>query len=106
MKLSFNYHQLSLFPMQAQEIMKDYQPGLLSNGGKFVLLFNLLQEALAMEDKVLVFRYGILVSFMAKLSLWYQQGSLRSLLRTSFSLCVIKCKLCSYLLIMLLFRLL
>ena len=37
--------------------MKDYQPGLLSHGGKFVLLFNLIQECLAMEDKVLVFRY-------------------------------------------------
>ena len=75
--------------------MKDYQPGLLSNGGKFVLLFNLLQEALAMEDKVLVFRYGKLFSLMANLSLWYQLGSLRSLLRTSFSVCEIKGKLCS-----------
>ena len=37
--------------------MKDYQPGLLENGGKFVLLFNLIQESLAMEDKILVFRY-------------------------------------------------
>ena len=36
--------------------MKDYQPGLLSNGAKFVMLFNLIQESLAMEDKILVFR--------------------------------------------------
>ena len=36
--------------------MKDYQPGLLEHGGKFVILFNLIQESLAMEDKILVFR--------------------------------------------------
>ena len=38
--------------------MKDYIPGLLETGGKMQMLFSLLEESLAVGDKMLVFRYA------------------------------------------------
>lgn len=38
------------------DLLKDYTAGLLESGGKMVLLFKILEEALAIEDKILVFR--------------------------------------------------
>jgi len=45
--------------MQANELLKDYVPGMLENGGKMVMLFNLISESLQVGDKILVFRYDI-----------------------------------------------
>ncbi|WAR25686.1 ARIP4-like protein [Mya arenaria] len=44
----------------ANEIFKDYVPGMLENGGKMIILFNLISESLQMGDKILVFRAGSL----------------------------------------------
>ncbi|GAB1600203.1 helicase ARIP4-like [Argonauta hians] len=41
------------------EIMKDYTPGLLENGGKLVLLFSLIEESLKFGDKLLVFSQSL-----------------------------------------------
>lgn len=42
--------------VQAEELLKGYQPGILENGGKFVLTLSMVQEAIQLGDKVLVFR--------------------------------------------------
>ncbi|KAJ8301314.1 hypothetical protein KUTeg_020301, partial [Tegillarca granosa] len=47
----------------AREIFKDYTPGLLENGGKMVILFNIIEESLALGDKLLVFRYALAKKF-------------------------------------------
>ena len=36
--------------------MKHYEPDLLSNGGKMVIMMNLLHEAIQIGEKTLVFR--------------------------------------------------
>ncbi|CAI9719372.1 helicase ARIP4 isoform X2 [Octopus vulgaris] len=41
------------------EIMKDYTPELLENGGKMVLLFSLIEESLKVSDKMLVFSQSL-----------------------------------------------
>ncbi|KAH3820380.1 helicase ARIP4-like isoform X2 [Dreissena polymorpha] len=43
----------------ANEILKDYVPGMLENGGKMVILFNLISESLQMGDKILVFSQSL-----------------------------------------------
>lgn len=49
---------LNLFD-QAKEIMSDYNPGVLENSAKMVLLFHLIEESVRKGDKLLVFRYKI-----------------------------------------------
>lgn len=44
---------------QAKEIMSDYNPGVLENSAKMVLLFHLIEESVRKGDKLLVFRYKI-----------------------------------------------
>lgn len=44
---------------QAKEIMSDYNPGILENSAKMVLLFHLIEESVRKGDKLLVFRYKI-----------------------------------------------
>lgn len=50
-----------MFPLnlcdQAKEIMSDYNPGVLENSAKMVLLFHLIEESVRKGDKLLVFRY-------------------------------------------------
>nr|XP_022335587.1 helicase ARIP4-like [Crassostrea virginica] len=41
------------------DLLKDYTAGLLESGGKMVLLFKILEEALAIEDKILVFSQSL-----------------------------------------------
>ncbi|CAE1328762.1 RAD54L2 [Acanthosepion pharaonis] len=41
------------------EVMKEYTPGLLENGGKMVLLFSLIEESLKIGDKLLVFSQSL-----------------------------------------------
>ena len=41
---------------QAKDLMKDYMSGLMETGGKMVILFRLIEESLAYNDKILVFR--------------------------------------------------
>lgn len=43
-------------PVQANEIMCDYKPGILENSAKMVLLFHLIEESVRKGDKILVFR--------------------------------------------------
>ncbi|XP_052780852.1 uncharacterized protein LOC128217627 [Mya arenaria] len=43
----------------ANEIFKDYVPGMLENGGKMIILFNLISESLQMGDKILVFSQSL-----------------------------------------------
>ncbi|KAL5015023.1 hypothetical protein ScPMuIL_009293 [Solemya velum] len=43
----------------AEEIMKDYQPGLLEMGGKFVILFDLLEHTIYNGEKILVFSQSL-----------------------------------------------
>ena len=40
---------------QAKDIMKGYQPGVLENGYKLVLLMEILEETLRLGEKILVF---------------------------------------------------
>lgn len=49
---------VSYLCQQAKEIMQDYIPGLLENGGKMVLLMSFLEQSLMIGDKILVFRYA------------------------------------------------
>ena len=42
--------------LQAEEIMKDYEPGLIENGGKMLILFSIVQQSIALGEKILVFR--------------------------------------------------
>ena len=42
---------------QAYSLMSKYKRGITENSGKFVLLFNILEEAIAIGDKILVFRF-------------------------------------------------
>lgn len=44
---------------QAKEIMSDYNPSILENSAKMVLLFHLIEESVRKGDKLLVFRYKI-----------------------------------------------
>lgn len=44
---------------QAKEIMSDYNPGILENSAKMVLLVHLIEESVRKGDKLLVFRYKI-----------------------------------------------
>lgn len=37
--------------------MSDYNPGILENSAKMVLLFHLIEESVRKGDKLLVFRY-------------------------------------------------
>lgn len=39
--------------------MCDYEPGILENSAKMVLLFHLIEESVRKGDKLLVFRYKI-----------------------------------------------
>ena len=39
--------------------MSDYNPGILENSAKMVLLFHLIEESVRKGDKILVFRYKI-----------------------------------------------
>lgn len=41
---------------QAKDIMCDYEPGILENSAKMVLLFHLIEESVRNGDKLLVFR--------------------------------------------------
>ncbi|XP_014670971.1 PREDICTED: helicase ARIP4-like [Priapulus caudatus] len=43
----------------ADDLVKDYQPGLLENGGKFVLTLCLLEESIHLQDKVLLFSQSL-----------------------------------------------
>ena len=56
-----NYCRICFIPFfaylfQAQEMMKDYIPGLIENGGKLVLLMSLIEESIKNGDKIIVFR--------------------------------------------------
>lgn len=59
--MNFNTFRLSLlrFRRQAKDIMCDYEPGLLENSAKMVLLFHLIEESVRSGDKLLVFRWAI-----------------------------------------------
>ncbi|KAM3914775.1 helicase ARIP4 [Leptodactylus fuscus] len=55
----------------AKEILCDYQPGLLQNSPKMVLLFHLIEESMKLGDKILVFSQSlstlsIMEDFLAK----------------------------------------
>jgi RAD54-like protein 2 len=39
--------------------MKSYIPDALENGGKMVILFNIIEETIRAGEKLLVFRYDI-----------------------------------------------
>lgn len=41
--------------------MSDYKPGILENSAKMVLLFHLIEESVRKGDKLLVFRWEIVV---------------------------------------------
>lgn len=41
------------------EVMKNYTPGLLENGGKMIMLFSLIEESLKIGDKLLVFSQSL-----------------------------------------------
>lgn len=41
---------------QANDIMSNYQTGVLENSAKMVLLFHLIDESVMRRDKILVFR--------------------------------------------------
>ncbi|XP_053377474.1 helicase ARIP4-like [Mercenaria mercenaria] len=43
----------------ANEILKDYVPGQLDNGGKMVILFSLIEQSLLAGDKILVFSQSL-----------------------------------------------
>lgn len=53
------WHFSHLF--QAKEIMSNYQTGVLENSAKMVLLFHLIDESVGRRDKILVFRYDLLI---------------------------------------------
>ena len=50
------YIYISFICLQAEPLMKDYVEGLIENSGKFVLMHGILEESLAIGDKVLIFR--------------------------------------------------
>ena len=47
--------------------MYDYEPGILENSAKMVLLFHLIEESVRKGDKILVFRYEIRQLLFAQL---------------------------------------
>ena len=50
-------HVLHMYLVQAEPLMKEYVAGVVENSGKFVLMYGLIEECLAVGDKVLIFRY-------------------------------------------------
>ena len=44
------------FPFQAKNLFKDYQPGMVENGGKLVVLMDIIEESLKLGEKLLIFR--------------------------------------------------
>ncbi|XP_053545374.1 helicase ARIP4 [Bombina bombina] len=45
--------------LKAKEVMCDYQPGMLHNSPKMVLLFHLIEESMLLGDKILVFSQSL-----------------------------------------------
>ena len=44
------------FNLQAKKLFKDYQPGVMENGGKLVVLMEIIEESLKLGEKILIFR--------------------------------------------------
>jgi len=44
---------------QAVELMKDYTPGLIENSAKMAIFFCILEESLALGDRILVFSQSL-----------------------------------------------
>ena len=47
---------LFFFLIQAKNVLKDYQTGVMENGGKLVILMQIIEESLKLGEKVLIFR--------------------------------------------------
>lgn len=45
-----------LFDVQAKTLFKDYQVGVMENGGKLVVLMEIIEESLKLGEKILIFR--------------------------------------------------
>ena len=42
--------------LQAKNLVKDYQVGVMKNGGKLVVLMEIVEESLQLGEKILIFR--------------------------------------------------
>ena len=47
---------------QATELMSDYVAGVIEHSGKMVILMEILEKCIELGEKMLVFRYDILMS--------------------------------------------
>ena len=51
------WNKLWFLDVQAKNLFKDYQPGVMKNGGKLVVLMEIIEESLKQGEKILIFRW-------------------------------------------------
>ena len=54
--LCLKYTVFVFLDLQAKNLFKDYQPGVMKNGGKLVVLMEIIEESLKLGEKILIFR--------------------------------------------------
>ena len=46
---------------QANELLRDYEVGIIEHSGKMIILMDIISQSVALSEKILVFRYGIVL---------------------------------------------
>ena len=55
--------------IQANELLSDYEMGIIEHSGKMLILMDILSQSVALREKILVFRYSTVLSALAYLPL-------------------------------------
>ena len=60
--------------------MKDYEPGLIENGGKMLILFSIVQQSIAIGEKILVFSQSLFTlslieNYLSKMNVPWPEGN-------------------------------
>jgi len=58
--LSF-YEALTLWLIQANELLRDYEVGAIEHSGKLIILMDIISQSVALREKILVFRCNVVI---------------------------------------------